>query len=89
MGENKWFFKVIYIFSLAVYLMTILTLIFNIIIGREIGATSHGKDVVDGLNSRDKIYLRKQMNRLLNILPQLLKALVCFPLNPLCHMLAF
>ena len=89
MGENKWFFKVIYIFSLAVYLMTILTLIFNISIGREIGATSDGKYVVDGLNSRDKIYFREQINRLLNILPPLLKALVCFSLNPVGHMLAF
>ena len=64
--------------SLAVYLMTILTLIFNISIGREIGVTSHGKDVVDGLNSRYQIYFRELMNRLLNILPQLLKDLVCF-----------
>ena len=53
MGEKKWLCKVIYIFSLVVYLMTILTWIFNIRIGREIGATSHRKDVVYDLNVRD------------------------------------
>ena len=31
---------------------------------RAIGAHGHGKDIVDGLNARYKIYLGKQMNRL-------------------------
>ena len=43
-----------YICSLSVYLMTTVLLIFKINIDRYIGAPIHGKDVVYGINTRDK-----------------------------------
>ena len=51
-----------YICALAVYFMIIVLLTFNMIIDRAIGGPGHGKDVVDGLNSTDKRYLREKMN---------------------------
>ena len=41
--------------------LTILACEFELTIDRVIGAPGHGKDVVDGLNATDKIYLRKCM----------------------------
>ena len=72
--------------ALDVYLMTIFSLTLNISIDIAIGAPGHGKYVVEGLNMRDKIYLRGKMNILSKILPPLVKALVCFIL-PLINQL--
>jgi len=45
----------------AMYLLSILASKYGIIIDRAIGAPGHGKDIVDGLNATDKVYLRKAM----------------------------
>ena len=34
---------------------------FKVVIDRQVDAPGHGKDVVDGLNAQDKVYLRKHM----------------------------
>ena len=62
MGETDGFTKQ-YIFELAFYLKTIVLLVFKISIYRSIRAPGHCKYDVYGLNSRDKKYLREQMNR--------------------------
>ena len=53
-----------YRFELTVYFMTIFSLTLKISTYREVGSSEHGKYVVDGINARDKIYLKEQMNRL-------------------------
>eukprot|EP00966_Prymnesium_polylepis_P105434 2441600-Prymnesium_polylepis.1 len=45
----------------ALYLLSILASAFGITIDRAIGAPGHGKDIVDGLNATDKVFLRKKM----------------------------
>jgi hypothetical protein len=45
----------------AIYLLSVLASAFDITIDRAIGAPGHGKDLVDGLNATDKMYLRKMM----------------------------
>jgi len=45
----------------AMYLVSVLAAHFGIVIDRAIGAPEHGKDLVDGLNATDKVYLRKMM----------------------------
>jgi hypothetical protein len=45
----------------AMYLLSILASTYGIVIDRAIGAPGHGKDIVDGLNATDKVYLRKAM----------------------------
>ena len=50
--------------AVAIYLTTVLSASLNITIDRAIGAPGHGKDVVDGLNARDKCYLREQLQRI-------------------------
>jgi len=42
-------------------LLSILASAFGIKIDRAIGAPGHGKDIVDGLNATDKVFLRKKM----------------------------
>jgi len=42
-------------------LLSLLAVDFGVVISRAIGAPGHGKDLVDGLNATDKIYLRKKM----------------------------
>ena len=54
MCEGKNGFAKQYICALAVYLMTIVSLILKISTDRKIGAPGHGQYVVDGLNTRDK-----------------------------------
>jgi len=39
----------------------VLAVSFDVVIDRAISAPGHGKDVVDGLNAMDKIYLRQKM----------------------------
>ena len=41
--------------------MSLLAAQYSIVIDRQIDAPGHGKDVVDGLNAQDKVYLRKFM----------------------------
>mmetsp|Transcript_48111 Transcript_48111/g.102792 ORF Transcript_48111/g.102792 Transcript_48111/m.102792 type:complete len:335 (-) Transcript_48111:136-1140(-) len=45
----------------AMYLLSILASTYGIVIDRAVGAPGHGKDIVDGLNATDKIFLRKAM----------------------------
>ena len=45
----------------ALYLLSVLAGLFGIVIDRAIGAPGHGKDIVDGLNATDKVFLRKAM----------------------------
>ena len=45
----------------ALYLLSVLATTWGITIDRAIGAPGHGKDLVDGLNAVDKVYLRKKM----------------------------
>ena len=45
----------------ALYLLSVLAGRFGIVIDRAIGAPGHGKDIVDGLNATDKVYLKKAM----------------------------
>eukprot|EP00966_Prymnesium_polylepis_P017924 413578-Prymnesium_polylepis.1 len=45
----------------AMYLLSILASKYGIVIDRAIGAPGHGKDIVDGLNATDKVFLRKAM----------------------------
>mmetsp|Transcript_86996 Transcript_86996/g.261346 ORF Transcript_86996/g.261346 Transcript_86996/m.261346 type:complete len:95 (-) Transcript_86996:587-871(-) len=42
-------------------LLSVLSYAFGISIDRAIGAPGHGKDIVDGLNAQDKVFLRKKM----------------------------
>ena len=46
----------IYVYS-ALYLMSVVSKCYSIIIDRGISATGHGKEVVDGLNAMDKRYI--------------------------------
>ena len=47
--------------ALALYLLSVVAAEFNSTIDRAIGAPGHGKDVVDGLSTHDKIYQRHKM----------------------------
>ena len=47
-----------YMCALAIYLMTVLSSSYGIIMDREINAPGHGKNVVNGLNATDKLYLK-------------------------------
>ena len=50
----------------AINLLSMLSMKYNIVIDRAVGAPGHGKDVVDGLNAVDKRYLKQCMFRLLH-----------------------
>ena len=52
-----------YICAALIYLMKILASTTQLVIYRTIVTPGHGKDVVDGLNARDKRYLRDNMNK--------------------------
>ena len=41
--------------------MTVLSSLYGIIMDRTINASGHGKNVVDGLNTTDKLYLKEEM----------------------------
>ena len=56
---GKYVCKNKYMGVLAVYLMIIVFLTLNISIDIPIGAPVYGKDVVYGLNAKDKIYMRE------------------------------
>ena len=45
----------------ALYLLSILSHAYNIVIGFGFGSHGHGKDVVDGLNATDKIFITMLM----------------------------
>ena len=45
----------------ALYLLSVLSISYNVIIDRAICAPGHGKSIIDGLNAVDKHYLRKVM----------------------------
>ena len=47
-----------YICALAIYLMTVLSYLYGITMYRTINAPGHGKNIVDGLNATDKLYLK-------------------------------
>ena len=46
-----------YICASAIYLMSLMSQCYFIIIDRVISAPGHGKEVVDGLNGVDKLYI--------------------------------
>ena len=50
----------------AIYILSCIALIFSIIVDRVIFAPIHGKDVVDGLNARDKWMLKLEMANISN-----------------------
>ena len=45
----------------ALFMMNIMSLKYDIVIDRAIGAPGHGKSIIDGLNAVDKHYLKKVM----------------------------
>ena len=47
-----------YICALTIYLITVLSYSYGIIIYRKINSPGHGNNVVDGLNAMDKRYLK-------------------------------
>ena len=47
--------------ALAIYLMTILSYSYGIILDRAINAPVHEKNVVDGINATYKHYLKEQI----------------------------
>ena len=47
--------------SLAIYLMTVLSYLYGIIIDREINTPGHGKNVVDEINTTEKHFLKEKM----------------------------
>ena len=42
--------------AIAMYLLSLISVRFNIVIDRVVGAPGHGKDIVDGLNATDKAF---------------------------------
>ena len=52
-----------YIFVSALYLMSVISQCYSIIIDQFISAPGHGKEVVDGLNSVDKSYIYQLMSK--------------------------
>ena len=50
----------------SLYLMSAISMKYDVVIDRAIGAPGHGKDVVDGLNAVDKRYLKTAMFRIIN-----------------------
>ena len=69
--------------------MTIFSLIFKISTYIAIGTPGHGKDILDGLNTRDKLYLRGKILSYQKILPQLVNTLSCFVLTLINQLLVF
>ena len=47
----------------ALHLLSMLAVKHNITIDRAVGAPGHGKDLIDGLNAVDKMYLKALMMR--------------------------
>ena len=43
----------------AMYLLSLISVRFNIVIDRAVGAQGHGKDIVDGLNATDEAFKRR------------------------------
>ena len=50
-------------FASALYLMSVISQTYSIIIDRGISAPWHGKEVVDGLNAVDKRYIYQLMSK--------------------------
>ena len=50
----------------SLYLMSAISMKYDVVIDCAIGAPGHGKDVVDGLNAVDKRYLKTAMFRIIN-----------------------
>ena len=47
----------------ALYLMSVISQTYSLIIDQGISANGHGKEVVDGLNAVDKRYIYKLMSK--------------------------
>ena len=52
-----------YICASVLYLMSVISQTYSIIIDRGISAPGHGKEVVDGLNAVDKRYIYQLMSK--------------------------
>ena len=50
-----------YVCTLDVYLMSVLSYLYGIIMDHKINSTRYGNNFVDGLNATLKSYLREQM----------------------------
>ena len=55
-----------YMCSLDIYLMTVISYLYGIIMDIAINAPVHGNNVVDALNATDKRYLTEKLNLLIN-----------------------
>ena len=51
-----------YLCDSALYLMSVMSQFYSIIIDRDISAPGHGKEVVNELNSVDKLYISQFMS---------------------------
>ena len=61
----------------ALYLMSVMSQIYSIIIDRIISAPGHGKEVVDGLNAVDKRYIYQLSNDINRLLCAVIVAASC------------
>ena len=50
-----------YMCALAKYLITVLSYSYSIVLDRANSSPWHGKNVVDGINTKDKSYLKGEM----------------------------
>ena len=53
--------------AIAIYLMTVLSYLYGILMGSTINAPGHGNNFVNTINVTDKIYLREQMELLVKL----------------------
>ena len=60
LGDTNGFSKQ-YTRALDIYLMTLLSYLYGIIMYRTINSPGNGKIVVDGINATDKFYLKEKM----------------------------
>ena len=68
-----------YMCALTIYLMTVLSSSYGIMMDRAVNAPCHGKNVVDGLNSMEKFIRRKKWNLLVSYQVRTYQILECFP----------
>ena len=64
--------------ALDIYLMTVLSYSYGIIMDRAINATGHGSNVVDGLNKTGKNDLKEQMELIGKLATNNISILECF-----------
>eukprot|EP00957_Ditylum_brightwellii_P078478 5967207-Ditylum_brightwellii.AAC.1 len=45
-----------YMGATVIYLLSLISVRFNIVVDRAVGAPGHGRDIVDGLNATDNFF---------------------------------